>query len=270
MTDQNQLAVEGVEADQSIDPAADQQVNANENDNSADTDQAKAASDDLPIPKKILNAMSHKDRRIGKLTARQYEAENTIRQLQEQLAKHQPKENQSSAPETGKFDNYEDYLKALAEHKVNEKFTESEKKRQSEQTQFQQQRYQQERVAHLEKNDDAARSAFPDFESVFKDNEHIVMEAPEHVKRAFLEAENPAFAFYSLAKEGKLEDMFNMSPYQAVAMIARHEDKALALSKQKQVSKAPPPMAPSKGSSVGSKSVESLSGDDLLKWVHSK
>lgn len=221
--------------------------------------------------KKLLNAMSHRDRRIGKMTAQKYETEARMRQLEEQLAKYSPKDNQqSAAPDTAKFDNYEDYLKALAEYKVNEKFSESEKKRQTEQSYVQQNTRHAERVAHLEENDGAARESFSDFDNVFKDNEHIVMEAPEHIKQAFLEAENPAFAFYALAKEGKLESMMSMSPYQAVAMIARYEDKALALSKVKQVTKAPAPLEPSRGTAPGSKSVETLSGDDLLKWVYSK
>lgn len=268
MDTDNQPALAGADA---IDIVQSAEQSTNEAETvQENAEQVKSDSADLPIPKKILNAMSHKDRRIGKLTAKQYEAEAKIRQLEEQLAKHSPKDNQPSAPEAAKFDNYEDYLKSLAEFKVNERFSESEKKRLTQEQQVSHQTRHAERIAHLEQNDEAAREVFSDFENVFKENEHIVMEAPEHIKQAFLEAENPAYAFYALAKEGKLEDMLTMSPYQAVAMIARYEDKAIALSKEKQVTKAPAPLSPSKGTAAGSKSLDSFSPDELLKWVNSK
>lgn len=231
----------------------------------------ETASEFAAREKKLLNAMSHRDRRIGKLTAQRYETEAKIRQLEEQLAKYNTKDvPKSTAPETSKFDNYEDYLVALADYKVNEKLTESEKKRQQEQSQVHENTRHVERVAHLEENDIAAREHFPDFENVFKENEPVIMDAPDHVKKAFLEADNPAYAFYALAKEGKLEDLFTMSPYQVVSTIGKYEDKGLALSKTKQVTKAPAPLAPAKGTGGSGKSLNSMSGNDLLDWVKQK
>jgi hypothetical protein len=121
----------------------------------------------------------------------------------------------------------------------------------------------------MDENEGAAKEAFSDFDNVLSEHGDIARELPEHIQLAFLEAENPSFAFYSLAKEGKLESMLNMSPYQAAALIARHEDKAIALSKAKQVTKAPAPLTPAKGTAVGSKSIESMSGKELLKWMKS-
>lgn len=271
MTDSQLEGAEAIAIEQSADVAPTKETTEQSTEQPLEQKEGETAAEYSAREKKLLNAMSHRDRRIGKMTAQKYETEAQLRQLQERLAKYETKDSPAStAPETAKFDNYEDYLKALAEYKVNEKFSESEKKRQTEQQQVSQHTRHAERIAHIEENDAVAREAFSDFENVFKDNEHIVMEAPDHIKQAFLEAENPAFAFYALAKEGKLESMLSMSPYQAVAMIARYEDKALALSKTKQVTKAPAPLTPSKGTSVGSKSIESLSGDDLLKWVYSK
>lgn len=228
-------------------------------------------SDDVAIPKKILNAMSHKDRRIGKLTAKQYEAEAKIRQLEEQLARYnKPVESeQSAAPNAEKHDNYEDYLKALAEFKVNEKMQEHDKKRLTEQSQHAYIERHNERVTHLEQNDVAAKEAFSDYDMVFKEHEDVIADAPEHIKQAFLEAENPAYAFYALAKEGKLESLLSMSPYQIVSTIARYEDKALSLAKTKPVTKTPPPISSVKGITSGKKSLNALSPHELVKWVES-
>lgn len=251
-------------------PEIEAQTQADELDGSDDRAESQK-SDDVAIPKKILNAMSHKDRRIGKLTAKQYEAEAKIRQLEEQLAKYNtPSEStKSTSQKAEEYDNYEDYLKALAEHKVNEKMQENEKKRLTEQSQYAQAERHNERVTHLEQNDVAAKESFSDYDMVFKEHEDIIADAPEHIKLAFLEAENPAYAFYALAKEGKLESLLSMSPYQVVSTIARYEDKALSLAQQKTVTKAPPPISSVKGSASGKKSLNSLSARELAKWVES-
>jgi len=269
----DQLANAGAEPIAIEQVAPTTQPEADTTQEAATTDEAnKAESNELPIPKKILNAMSHKDRRIGKLTAKQYEAEAKIKQLEEQLATYnKPKESQQSGkPNTANFDNYEDYLQALAEYQVGEKFSESEKKRQQFEAQKNQSVYHEERIAKLEENDQAAKASFSDYDNVFSENEALAADMPEHVKQAFLEAEHPAYAFYAIAKEGKLEDMLNMSERQAIAMIARYEDKGLAMSKAKQVTKAPAPMSPAKGTSAGSKSLDAMSGDELLKWIRTK
>ncbi len=221
--------------------------------------------------KKLENALSHKDRLIGKRTAQRYQAEARVKQLEEQLAKYNQPQNTetSAAPDESKFDDYTKYVKALAVYEANKTISESEKKRQTEQQQVSQNTYQAERYAHMDDNDIAAKEAFSDFDNVFNENKEIAAEMPEHIKTAFLEAENPSFAFYSLAKEGLLESMLNMSERQAIALITRHEDKAIALSKAKQITKAPAPLTPSKGTAVGSKSLESMSGKELLKWAKS-
>lgn len=262
MTDQ--LATAGAEAIAVEQLAPDAQIEAVET--TTDVTTTAKPADEVAIPKKILNAMSHKDRRIGKLTARQHEAEATIKQLQEQLAKMNPSEGQKTgAPSQEQFSDYGEFLRADAAYQIEQKFLDRDKQAQSKQSEIANKTYISERMAHIEENDSEARGVFSDFDSVFKESEYILEEAPEHIKLAFLDAENPAFAFYSLAKEGKLEQLMGLSERQAIAMITRYEDKALAQSKAKQVTRAPAPITSSRGNGVsGSKNYAKMDAKDVL------
>lgn len=271
-----ELANAGADAiEQSVDTVTNDAVVETSTEATAAEPEQKAAETDVDFAariKKLENALSHKDRLIGKKTAQRYQVEAENRQLKEQLAKYNsPQQTEASTPpDESKFDDYTKYVKALASWEAKNIVSENEKKRQTEQQNVSQNTYLSERYAHMDENDIAAKEAFSDFEVVFNENKDLAAEMPEHIKQAFLEAENPSFAFYSLAKEGKLESMLNMSQFQAVALIARYEDKAIALSKAKQVTKAPTPLTPGKGTAVGSKSLESMSGEELLKWVRNK
>ena len=102
-----------------------------------------------------------------------------------------------------------------------------------------------------------------------KEQGDLLDELPEHVQTAFLEAENPALAVYALAKEGKLQTLITMSPYQAAMAIGRAQDRGEALTKAKQVTNAPAPIAPAKGSGQGGKTLDRMDGNELMAWLKS-
>ena len=126
-----------------------------------------------------------------------------------------------------------------------------------------------EREEYINENALKAAESFQDFETVMQNNVSDLGAIAPHVRQALLDADNGAFALYALAKEGVLGDLNDLPPHKVVAAITRMEDKAIAMSKNKPVTKAPAPISSNKGTSPGTKKLNTYSGDELLKWVHS-
>lgn len=239
----------------------------------ADEGQAPDPGSEL---KKLQNALAKENRRIGRLTAEKHQRNREFQQVQEELAKYkQVKPQADQAPREEDFQgNAYEYLKALAKHEgkaaAAQELAEGQKKLSETQANSQQQAWKQERDAHLDGNADVAEAAFSDFTNVITEATDIIQDFSPHVQRAFLESDNGAFALYDLAQTGQLEKLNSMTPYQVAMAVARAEDRALAKSKQKPVTNTPAPLSGSKGTGKAGKSVDSMSGDELLKWVRAK
>lgn len=210
---------------------------------------------DEPFPKKAVNAISYRDKKIGR------QAEQ-IRSLKEELESLRGK-----APKEADFEGkpYGDYLKAEAKHAAAEESTEREVKRIESRLKSEEAAYKEERGKAIAENAAEARKAFSDFDDVLKAAKPTLDSLPADIQELFLEADNGAYALFALAKEGVLDDLADMSPARAAMTIAKMEDKGLSLSKAKEVSKAPAPITPLKGTGTGGKSIEQMSGKELLK-----
>lgn len=219
---------------------------------------AKEKPDEAALAKKL----SKQDRRIGRMTAEKYQMRQTIAQLEEKLAK-------LTAPKEADFEGkpYEALLEAKAEHAADKRFIENKASDIKAQLNDSEKAWKEERAQYLDDNGAEAAKVFTDFHDVMKQSGRAMAALPAEIKDVFLEADNGAFALYALAKEGMLEDLADMSPARAAMVIAKMEDKGLALSKSKEVSKAPAPITSVKGTGSGGKSIEQLSGKDLLRAV---
>jgi len=112
-----------------------------------------------------------------------------------------------------------------------------------------------------------AKAANPEFRTLVDSHAQVIDQAPDHVYEAFSALENPEAALYEVLKSGDLENIYYMTPAQAAVRIAMAEQRG-KMAMQKPVTKAQPPIAPSKGTS-SVRGVESLHGSDLLKWLDS-
>jgi hypothetical protein len=211
------------------------------------------------FPKKAVNAISRRDKKIGK------QAEQ-IRRLNEELTALR-----SKAPKESDFEGrpYGDLLKAEAKHAAAEESTERELKRVESEDKAAREEWKQERLEALGTNSAEARKSIPDFDTVLKQSKPFLDSLPEEISDALLEADNPAFAVVALAKEGLLGELADMSPTRAAMLIAKMEEKGLALVSKPEATKAPAPIAPVKGSGTAGKPVERMSGKELLKSIRS-
>lgn len=277
MTDQPESAPADVEAPAIAPDASNENTEAKPEtevkNESESEDQAKAEpeqKEDL-WPKKAINALSRKDKQLGKARAELFAERQKLSDLEEKLRGYTETSKKSEgAPQPGNFQTYEEYIEALTDYKLENRLSERDKKSSEQSKQTAEKVRLSEREDHVNENASKAKEAFQDFEAVMQQNASDLGDIAPHVRQAILDADNGAFALYALLKEGTLGDLNEMPNHKVVATITRMEDRAIAMSKNKAVSKAPAPMSSNKGTSPGSKSLESLSGDDLLKWVHSK
>ncbi len=223
--------------------------------------------------KKAVNALSRRDKKIGKLQAEK----QRLLEENEQLKKgHTPKENNSTEFKKPNPDDYktwgeyldarDDYNEKRAEQIAEKKLSESRSKDTEVKTKNIDAEILDERMKRRAELADEARKTFPDFDKVLDKAWENVQLLP-HVIEVIDEADNGANAIYALAKEGfDLNELNDLTPAKAAMLIARYEDKGLELTKKKQVTNAPAPLSPNKGNGSAGSALASRSVEELLKW----
>jgi hypothetical protein len=252
-----------VKAETKVEAETDTNEPVVENKEEAETETEETSKPDAEAEKaKLLNKLSRENRKIGKLTAEKYQLKQELEALKAKQVTIKEGEPQESDFE-GKP--YGDYLKAVAKWEAKQLFNENQLKQVEEKTKESNDDWRTERLEAARENGAAAIKAFPDFNKV-TDSAFSTLDPKLH--DVFLEADNGAFALYALVKEGMIEELNELSPTKAAMLIARYEEKGLALSK-KPTTKAPTPMAPNKGNTIGNKSLENKTTAELLKWATS-
>jgi hypothetical protein len=183
----------------------------------------------------------------------------------------QPQDKVPERPVRANFDNDEDYLEALADHKVELKLAEKEKSQQVKATQEAQ-------ASSWNSQLEAARTEITDFNEVVNSVETPVA---NHVAELVMESEHGAKLLYHLAKNPEVvEKLNNLSPAKTALELARigvqfdkpasgtsNETANTASSKPAaaQISKAPPPANSSVGAGRATNpSLGDLSMDDYI------
>jgi len=263
--------------EQAPEPALEQDQNPEQGQEQAPEEGAEpeAPKVDDPWPKKAQNAMARRDKTIAKMRAAQTERDREFQAMRAELdaLKSPPQE----APKETDFETYGEYLQALAIHA-------GQNGNQQQQDQNQEQPKTQEEIEadvrqqiHVEKREKAITAQaeqyiaeVSDFEQVTQENIDIVENFSPELIMTMLEAEDAPLAFYALAKEGKLEDIANMTPVQAAREIAFAEGRGrdmIAAMQKPTVSEAPQPIAGAQAASSGSKSLAEKTADEIDAWV---
>lgn len=258
---------QGVEA-QAMPDAIDAIIDSAETNTPKPVEDSEVKQDETPeetFPKKAVNALSRRDKQIGKLKAQYEQAQSELNQLRQAQAV-KPQVKSDGAPKEADFNNYADYMEARTEWKIEQRLADRDGKQQQAQTATQEEAYINSRREHLSATAKEFVKSIPDAQSVIDDHADIADEFPPHIQRLFLDADNAPLAFYNLAKEGKLEALASMSPARAAMEIGRAQAQTVT----KPQTKAPAPLPASRGSVASGKSLDSMSGDELLKWINTK
>lgn len=239
----------------------------NPTDNGEDQPTDQTREENTPWPKKAQNAVSRRDKAIGKLKAEVQMRDQRIADYEAKIAQATPKQDavDPSAPREDQFNNYGEYLKAIAKHEARKEWdAEQGKTRESTLTQ--------QREAHKAQREEVvaqqAQEFFkttPDAQQLFAEYADVFDTLPPMIEALFMEADNAPLAFYNLAKEGKLEEVAAMSPARAAMAIGQAQGKATA--SVRQVSNAPAPIAGANGQGSRAKSLDNMSYGEMKTWL---
>ncbi len=229
------------------------------------------------LAKREANRESHKNSREAKYRREARRTQMKVLELEQKLASLQgtptaqaskmPTAQSDGRPTAPNADNYstweefdrakEEYLLELVDWKTKsqspQQATESSKAQAANEELAQREQY------HVLVQNEVMK-AIPDYMQVV--SEHFNDEGfPQHVNVALFEAENASLALYTLAKEGRLDDLEFMAPQQVAMEIGRAEIRGQKYLNTNRVSKAPPPMRSATGLSTAKKQ----SPEELLK-----
>lgn len=275
--------------EQSVDETIEQQVEEpqeegqqNDDPNAEPNEEGQEGEDNVVFPKKAVNALSRRDKKIAKLNAelqelRQREAEwQRGQQSQHNQQQHGGQNNQApQEPNLDDYDNFADYQKALTQFYIKQSQEalkqQSDPQQQAQQQQLTPQQVQQQvhysqRAQHMDTIDADLSAKLPDYEQLKTEYSDVLADLPQHVAMAMLDAENGPLALYTLAREGKVEQLLTMNPTQAAAEMARAEIRGQQYL-NKQPSSAPAPIKGVKGNS-SKKSPDQMSDAEFDKWLN--
>lgn len=226
-------------------------------------DDAKPEDDMVVFPKKAINALAHRDRKIGKLKAETAALRAELERYTSSQANNQKPSPQQSTngPREEDYESYGEFLIARAKFELKQEQQGNELKQKEAQTSAQKAQWAAERETEILQKRAEYAKAIPDFESVVNEYADYADDFPEYIVQAFYEADDAAIAFYNLAKQGKLQELSTMSPFKAAMVIAKAQDAPMIQPKVQ----TPKPMAPARGTGITSKPLDDLSGKDLLK-----
>lgn len=222
-------------------------------------------SDDVPFPKKAVNAISRRDKQIGKMRAEMAALQAEVAKYTQSQAQPQKQSVSSDFPKEDDFETYGEFLEAKVLHKIKQEQATQDKSKQEQAVSAQKQEWVNQREQEIVSKVEGHKGAIPDFVQVIETYADIADEFPEHVVQAFYEADDAPLAFYNLAKEGKLEALSSMSPYKAAMEIALAQNKKQPVVNR--VSNTPAPISAAKGSGSSSKSLDNMSWSEMKTFL---
>ena len=232
-------------------------------------------TDDTPFPKKAVNALNRREKQINKLKAANQQYMQDLQQLRQQMESFQAQFNAPKEPNQNDYDDYDKYVKDLAIYHSGKG---QDKQESLDPEQIKQQAYQEaQQAVYLQQREQATIEkaneyigSIPDYKDVIMEYEDVFDEMPDATAAAFYQAEDPAIAFYAMAKDGIAESLLNMTPQQVAYAVAKYEMKGKEILKQRanKVSQAKPPIQGVRGSG-GLSSLDDLIAKDPLAWLNS-
>jgi hypothetical protein len=231
------------------------------------------------LAKREANRQSHLNSKLAKLRRENRE----LREANERSAKPQTQEAKPSndgrpaAPKPEAFrtwGEYEDardaYVEQLADWKLDRKLAERDTKNNQTAESVRAEQEKLFRAQQATKTIDEVAKQNPDYSQLINEHADFLNNIPPHIDDAFLMAENPGLALYALMKEGNLEALEDMPKERVLMEIGKAELRGMGYLNRNKATNAPAPISASRGTGSTSKSLESMSVEDLLKKFNSR
>lgn len=236
-------------------------------DEGAGESEGESEDEKIQFPKKAINAINRRDRKLAKQLAIIRSLEERIRQLESDRQQRLPEDQ--NEPKMENFDSYGDYLEAKIIHKIKQ-LQNAEAQNQQSLAQRQALHENLTRFVIQKKQEIEAKGAeylksIPDFAEVVQNNIEILQSLPLNIRLALLKAKDPAMAFYNISKTGRWDELIDASPYDAAFIIAEAQSMRPAFSMK---SKAPsPPKTTVSGTGGSPQRLDSYK--EIKKWLNS-
>lgn len=218
-----------------------------------------------PIPKGV-------QKRIDRAVRQKYEAEARAKMLEErvaamearQSAPQQQRQQDAGEPTIDKFDNFDEYVRAVADYRAEKKIeatlTEREKRQAAEREAAERTKT----VDSWNKRIAAATAEMPDFEEVLASSD-VPMTPP--MQQAIMESDiGPKLAYYLANHPDEAEQIAGMSPIGAIRTLGRIEERLASVKPEVKTTNAPPPLKPVGAKAVVSKDPGKMSDAEYEKW----
>lgn len=202
------------------------------------------------------------DRKNSEIAAARTEA-RLLRERLEQLEARNQAPREPGAPKLEQFDNFEDYVDAVADYKAS-KAVES---RMSAAQQEAAQRKAQERSLQVQATwqdrQEAAKEKYADFEEVVGESDATI--SPE-MGQAIVESDlGPDIAYYLAKNPKEAKQIAEMSPIRQISAIGRLEAK-LSQPAPKKATDAPAPIVPAGSKAKAEKDPVDMSPSEFAAW----
>jgi hypothetical protein len=241
-------------------------------DTNQETDDVSKKSDSELTPEQLAkreaNRQSHLNRKLAKQRLRDENAQLKARLSElEKGIKPQQQSRPSDYPSENDYDSVIDYMKAVAKFEAKQELKAAQEANKPNPVNEIRAR----RDLEISQQRESLSKQAPEYQSLIADHSDYLATMPDSVQDAFYEADNAPLALYALMKEGRLEDLEDLTPARIAMEIGRAEERGKAyLSPQNKVTNAPTPMSPLKGTSSGSKSIYNMPVDQLLKHFNTR
>ena len=228
-----------------------------------EAEDAKPAEE--PFPKKAVNAIQRRDRTIRQLRAQMRELNNG-----QPKAASAAQTQSAGEPQPDSFESYGEYLKARQDWLVEEKFKGIQEKREQDSVTQQHADIRQKQTDIIGEQFTEIAKSHADFKKVMQENAVFLqnLPMPPEIENILYELDNTPLAVYALVKEGRLEDVYSMSPHLAAAELIAAQDRGRGYLTS--ITQAPKPMTPIKGASSTNKSLSDMTPDEIVAWVNKK
>lgn len=218
--------------------------------------------------KTVRKALEKRNRYINNQRQRIRALEDQMQKMQQSFEQNKPK----SAPSMEQFDSAIDYIKADQAHALDKRFTEQQQEQQLAMLRQQQDAVRQQQIAEVAQNMNELLNSNHDMKKVISDNAAVIGSMPQHIEKLMYEIDDAPAATYALAKEGRLQDLYNMPEHIAAAHLVQAEIRGQQYLQQaaKPIKEAPKPIGSLKGAGkTSTKSLGQMNPDELGKWLNS-
>jgi hypothetical protein len=214
------------------------------------------------LEKREANRQSHLNRKLAKQRFRNENAVLKARVAELEQAQKTPQSEKPSPPKLADYDDLDTWVLETAKY-----LNKTENKTEPQVQQLNPADSQKQvRTAEIATQAKKVAGEVPEYAALVKENNDYLNILPESVQEAFLEADNAPLALYALMKEGRLEDLEDLSPSRIAMEVGRAEERGKAyLGSVKKATNTPPPIESLKGTGRATKDLDSMSVEDLMK-----